>query len=114
MLRRNIGENKKDYCSRLEKGWETILLRFNKVYGRGGGDWVLKNSPRLMRRGEFFRFLPVIPSVADGVYEGGFALLDLGDGAFDRGAEVVGVLERAFGVPAHGFRQTGEIRIGTE
>jgi hypothetical protein len=37
----------------------------------------------------------VISAVADGIDEGGFALLDLRDGALDRGAEIVGVLKRA-------------------
>src|SRR6185503_8849858 len=56
--------------------------------------------------------LPVVSSVTDGVDEGGFALLDLLDGAFNRRTEVVGVFERAFGVPAHRSCQTREVGIG--
>jgi len=54
----------------------------------------------------------VISAIAHGVDEGGFALLDLFDGALERGFEIVGVFERAFGIPAHGFRQAREVRIG--
>jgi len=52
--------------------------------------------------------------VAYGVAEGGLALIDLFDGAVERGLEIVGVFERAFGVPAHQVRESGEIRIGTD
>jgi hypothetical protein len=56
--------------------------------------------------------LPVISSVADGVDQSGFALLDLLDGALERGFEIVAVFEWAFGVPAHQVRQASEIRFG--
>ncbi len=54
----------------------------------------------------------MVPAVADGVDESGFALLDLFDGAFERAFQIVGVFERAFGIPAHRFRQSGEVGIG--
>ena len=56
----------------------------------------------------------MIAAVADGVDESGFTLFDLLDGAFERWLEIVGVLERSFGVPAHGARESCEIGIGAE
>ena len=56
----------------------------------------------------------MVAAVADGVDEGGFTLFHLLDGAFQRGLEVVGVFDWTFGVPAHGSRETREIRVGAE
>ena len=71
------------------------------------------NSPRrLAARGVSPNLLPVISAIADGVDEGGFALLDLFDGALERRFEIIGIFEGAFGIPAHGFRQAGEVGIG--
>ena len=56
----------------------------------------------------------MVSAVADGVDESGFTLLDLFDGAFQRGFQVIGVFEWAFGIPAHGAGEAGEIGIGPE
>ena len=61
-----------------------------------------------------WRNLSVISPVADRVDESGFALFDLLNGAFERGFQVIGVFEWAFGIPAHGAGEAGEIGIGPE
>ena len=55
----------------------------------------------------------MVSAITDGVDEGGLALLDLFDGALECRLEIVGVFERAFAVPAHRFRQAGEVGIRT-
>ena len=52
----------------------------------------------------------MISPVADGVDEGGLALLDLLDGALERRFQIVGIIERAFGIPAHRTRDPGTRR----
>src|ERR671922_2392006 len=65
-------------------------------------------------RGDGSQVLSVISAVADRVDEGGLAFFHLLDGALERGVEIVAVFERAFGIPTHGFREAGEVRIRAE
>ena len=53
----------------------------------------------------------MIPSIAHRVDERGLALFDLLDGALQCTFQIVAVFEGAFAVPAHRFRQTGEVGI---
>src|SRR3989338_10403048 len=57
------------------------------------------------------KLLSVAAPVADGVHQGVLALLDLLDGALERGLKFVGAFEGSFAVPAHGARETREIGI---
>src|SRR2546423_7024719 len=48
----------------------------------------------------------------DGIEKRGLARLHLGDGAPERGGDVLRLIDRALRVPPHGFRHRREIRIG--
>ena len=71
-------------------------------------------SRQLSANTQPLKLLSVAAPVADGVDEGGLALLDLLDGALERGLKFVGAFEGSFAVPAHGAREAREIGIRIE
>lgn len=70
--------------------------------------------PRRQTAREDCPVLSVVSAVTDGVDESGLAFFDLLDGALERRLEVVAAFERSLRIPAHRFRQAGEIGIGTK